>query len=53
MNLCSYTLPLLDEYDPTVFPQEIVPVSDKNEPVNTGAAPRPEVDTIWCRQSKV
>jgi hypothetical protein len=39
-----YTLALLDEYDPTVFPHETVPVSNENELVNTGAAPRPEVD---------
>jgi hypothetical protein len=41
----TYTVPLLDEYDPTVFPQETDPaVPDKKDIVNTGAAPRPEVD---------
>ncbi len=36
-----YTIPLLKEYDPTVFP-EIVP--DTTKIVNDDEAPRPEVD---------
>jgi hypothetical protein len=46
-----YTIPLLDEYDPTVFPA-IVPDEKEKEIVNNEAAPRPET-TIWWRQSKV
>jgi hypothetical protein len=38
-----YTIPLLEEYDPTVFP-EIVPDEKEKVIVNNEAAPRPEVD---------
>ena len=38
-----YTIPLLEEYDPTVFPA-IVPDEKENVIVNNEAAPRPEVD---------
>jgi hypothetical protein len=39
-----YTIPLLEEYDPTVFPEVSVPDPNEKDIVNTGAAPRPEVD---------
>ena len=38
-----YTIPLLEEYDPTVFPA-IVPDEKEKVIVNNEAAPRPEVD---------
>jgi hypothetical protein len=38
-----YTIPLLEEYDPTIFPA-IVPDEKEKVSVNNEAAPRPEVD---------